>query len=138
MQCPASLSLDAVCTSNKTFDTRMAAIPHTASSSTDALFRVGKRAWNISVFRMTRASFVQQHRANNTSRSRLPPCRKHVGNNASTHLFGCVLGNFHYPSRIHKAYNQMYSMSAVVFTALRDPAQFVLSQYTMKQSWDKQ
>jgi hypothetical protein len=37
-------SLDVLCTSNKKFDVRMVTIPHTASSSTDVLFRSGKRA----------------------------------------------------------------------------------------------
>jgi hypothetical protein len=128
-QCPASL--DALCTSDKKFAIQMAAIPHTASTTTDKIFRA---AWNISVgiedrgFDCPPSKHIQ---------IQAPSCRNQVGN-ASTDLFDCVLGNFRYRHKAHQTYSQISNKSQLVFTTLRDPAQFVLSQYNMKNTWDAQ
>lgn len=131
-QCPASL--EAFCTSNKKFNIQLAAIPHTASSATDEIFRASERAWNVSVAIEDRGfpcPVPSKH-----IEIQAPACRSQVLN-ASTDLFGCVLGNFRYKRKHHQTYSQLSAWSQVVFTTLRDPAQFVLSQYQMKRIWDR-
>jgi hypothetical protein len=99
-------SLDALCKSNEKFNIRMIAIPHTASSSTDKLFRSsGKRAWNTSVAIEDKGFFCTA--PSKHIQIQTPPCQNQVGN-ASTDLFGCVLRNFYYSSKTHQPYNRIY------------------------------
>jgi hypothetical protein len=130
-------SLDGWCTSNKKFNIQMAAIPHTASTSTNELISSGKRSWNMSVAIEDKGFFCAA--PSQRIQIQAPPslCRTQLGN-ASTVLFGCVLGNFHYTSRTHGPYNKIYKRSQLIFTTLRDPAQLVLSHYRSRYSWDQQ
>jgi hypothetical protein len=49
-----------------------------------------------------------------------------------------VLGHFHHSSKTHQSYNHIHRKNQVIFTTLRDPAQFVLSQYRARKVWDAQ
>jgi hypothetical protein len=129
-------SLDGLCKSNEKINIQMTAIPHTASSSTDGLFRSsGKRAWNISVAIEDKGFFCTA--PSKHIQIQTPPCLNQVGN-ASTDLFGCMLGNFYYSSKTHQPYNHIYKKKQAIFTTLRDPAQFVLSQYRSRKIFDHQ
>jgi len=102
--------LETICSTPKQLHVQMAAIPHTASSSTDRLFHVAKNAWNTSVaseekgFSCPNPAFIQF----------IPQC-KMAG------VPECVLGKLRYKRKAHMNYNKLSSSADILFTILREP-----------------
>ena len=118
--------LEQLCLTSGQLSVQMAAVPHTASSSTDSVFEAGKKAWNASArihelgFSCRDAETVQFS----------PHCQK-------PRVPECVLSKLRFNSKLHENYNQLISdHSGIIFTILREPEQLIRSHYNMREHWD--
>eukprot|EP00978_Attheya_sp_CCMP212_P042664 scaffold263982_cov50-Attheya_sp.AAC.1 len=140
---------------------KMMAMPHSASSTTDRLFKLGTQfAWNASIPHDKRGftgietntatcagarndgphprlkAMTCQSRSHHGSSSIMQNSKNHDTITPMDELAN-ILGRFRYRYKHHESYESLSRSSNVLFTILRKPDQFVLSQYQMRMQWDK-
>lgn len=157
MTCPSAIYELCSDETKKQFSIQMVAMPKTASTSTGFLFvsqqtttrksvpegnnislsadntlmhatmAPAVRAWNQSASLQERG-FSCPHDV-----SSIAPC----GGGEDGSLVSCVLAKLHYKGKKHANYEQLINSTDVLFTTLRDPAQFVLSQFNFRDMFDR-
>lgn len=130
-----SATLDQLCSENE-LTISMAAVPHTASSTTSNVFRKAEEAWENSP---SNGFECADPRKSLESTCLCNGDTAIVPSNV-THLFRCVTKRLRFGGKRHSPYNSIShgqsSSRAGVFTILRQSDQFVLSQYSMRRIWD--
>lgn len=119
---------EASCSCDPSLQLQMAAIPHTASSTTDGFFSKASVAWNTSLTLVERG-FVCDKGRTGVEKATAQQC---VG------IIPCIFESLKYRHKQHNNYETLRSSgNGIVFTTLRDPGQVVLSQYGMRTVWDR-
>ena len=134
-----------VCNSNyvQKFKVGMAAIPHTASSTTDRVFLARKQAWNTSL-PLSNRGFVclnKEQRVVRTDSKIFSSCMNssdgEIYDTSNNNAYDCVIEKLTYNYKQHSNFNAMANMGYnVVFTTFRKPEQMILSQFRERESWD--
>ena len=136
------------CTNNlsKRIFISMAAIPHTASTTTDRVFAARNQSWNISLPLSDRGFtcpsnkqeiVVTPQKCNHYNNSHVDISRNDESD-SSLSTFDCVIKNLKYKEKVHMTYDNIirYQNTEAIFTTLRRPEQTVLSHYRDRMQWD--
>lgn len=116
---------------------RMAAIPHTASSSTDRVFQASTIAWNNTSSLSKRGFSCPAGKAVTAFHGE---CDMFSSPSNVTEALTNTLSRLHYLRKTHSNYNQvMRQLEGMegIFTILRNPETTVMSQYGMRRVWDQ-
>jgi hypothetical protein len=117
----------------KTITFKMAAVPHTASTSTDHIFRAVDLAWHSPTIPYQERGWRCPPNATTMVEYHRPNCEQQQ----QQHNISCVLSNFQYSPKTHNNLHKVKLLADRPFTILRKSGLFVMSQYTMRQNWDR-
>ena len=117
-----------ICSAQSITRIRMAAVPATASTSTDEIFKATKQPWRT-------LSNSNNERGFHCSGPVVEYDNAALSANNRT-VVACLLAKFWYQKKIHTNYNALSNKGVVPFTILKDPYFTMSSHYIMRRTWD--
>ena len=113
----------------------MAAVPHTASTTTDAIFEAREKSWNTSLPIMERGFNCPSKEQKIVA----TPHQCHNKNTKDTTItaFDCIIDKMTYKYKEHSNFDLLTKFGKnTIFTTLRKPEQMVLSHFRERLQWD--
>jgi hypothetical protein len=111
---------------------KMAAVPHTASTSTDHVFKAVDLAWHSPTMPYRERGWKCPPNTTTVVEYHRPSCEQQQQKNIS-----CLLSHLQYTSKTHNNLHNVKLLADKPFTILRQSGLFVMSQYSMRQTWDR-
>lgn len=113
---------------------QMPAVPSTASTSTDTLFKATMQAWHKPLISYEQRGFTCP--TGNSGGTTIVEYNNKYGAIAN-HTVSCILNKFRYRKKSHANYNQIAQRVDIPFTIFKQPYWTMQSHYVMRKSWDQ-